>query len=278
MKDSSNTDWSNVDWQSYQQIVAGFHALDENVEVEHEYDYPVNSGGSKEMDVVVWDHSGRYTVTTLIECKFHENPIEQEIVDSLVGVLDNSDADKGVIIAKSGFQQGALDRAEGSGIELWTLRQIQPEIDLEDRLQRVLFNLDVTQPELDVLDMDIRALDEENTGEMQVEFTPRNSMLYTSDREPTGETLIDRLNVLLNSVGEGKHTEMFEDSLVLIEGDFYELNSVSYKVEKPNSRTEFTYDMLDHVDLLFRNELNGSREYVSLSEALDSFLHNVRED
>lgn len=278
MKDSINTDWSNVDWQSYQQIVAGFHALDEDIKVKHEYDYPVNSGGSKEMDVVVWDHSGRYTVTTLIECKFHENPIEQEIVDSLVGVLDNSDADKGVIIAKSGFQQGALDRAEGSGIGLWTLRQIQPEIDLKDRLQRVLFNLDVTQPELDVLDMDIRALDEENTGEMQVEFTPRNSMIYTSDREPTGETLIDRLNVLLNSVEEGERTEMFEDSLVLIEGDFYELNSVDYKVEKLNSRTEFTYDMLDHVDLLFRNELDGSREYVSLSEALDSFLHNVRED
>ena len=278
MSGSSDTNWSSIDWQSYQQIVAGLHALDEEVDVEHEYDYPVNSGGSKEMDVVVWDHSGRYTVTTLIECKFHEAPIEQEIVDSLIGVLDNSDADKGVIIAKNGFQRGALERAEGSGIELWTLRQIQPELDLEDRLQRIDYNVEVTTPRLDVLDMDIRALDEENTGEMQIELTPRNSMIYTSDREPTGETLIERLNGLLNSLAEGEHTETFEDSLLLIEGDFYEVNSVDFRVERSSSRTEFTYDMLNHVDLLFRNELDGSREYVSLSEALDSFLNNVREE
>jgi hypothetical protein len=278
MSNSENADWSNIDWRSYQQIVAGLHALDEDVEVEVEYDYPVNTGGSKAIDVAVWDHSGRYTVTTLIECKFHEDSIEQEVVDSLVGVLDNSDADKGVIIAKNGFQKGALERAEGSGIELWTLRQIQPEIDLENRLQRVEFNLDMTQPQLDVNDIDLRPLDEENEGkEIQAQFTPRNSMIYNSNREPTGETLLERLNVLLNSVPEGEHVEEFEDSLMLVEGDFYQLNSVEYRVEKPSHQTEFTYDMLDHVDLLFRNELDGSREYISLSEALDSFLHNVQE-
>jgi len=276
--ETERAEWSNIDWKSYQKLVAGLHALDEDVEVEHEYDYPLNSGGSKEIDVAVWDHSGRYPVTTLIECKFHENPIEQEVVDSLIGVLDHSDANRGVIIAKNGFQEGAIERAEGSGIELWTLRQIQPEIDLEDRIQRISTNINLTQRQLDVLDMDLRALDEENAGDMQVQFTPRNSMIYTSDREPTGETLIDRLNNRLNSVEEGVHSEAFEDSMVLIDGDFYELHSIEYRVDMPNFQTDFTYDLLDHVDLLFRNELNGSQEYISLEETLDSFMENVRDD
>ncbi|MFC7232955.1 restriction endonuclease [Saliphagus sp. GCM10025308] len=111
MSNEGQTGWDDIDWKTYQKISAGLHALDsEDVEVEHEHDYELNSGGSKEIDVVVWDHSGRYTTTTLIECKFYSEPVEQEIVDSLIGVLDHSDANRGVVIAKSGFQQGAIDR------------------------------------------------------------------------------------------------------------------------------------------------------------------------
>jgi hypothetical protein len=276
MVDPEKTEWSNLDWKSYQKIVAGLHALGEDVEVEHEYDYPVHSGGTKEMDVVVWDRRGRYTVTTLIECKFHSEPIEQEVVDSLVGVLDNSDADKGVVVSKNGFQSGAKERAEGSGIELWTLRQIIPDIDLEDRIRRVNMDLTVNQPRIEVLDMDIRAVEEEQEGrEIDAIFTPQNSMIYTLNKEPTGETLLDRLNQRLNSVPEGEHTEEFEDSLLLVQGEFYQLASVDYQVTHSSGTIEYTTDLLDDADLTLKDELGDTREFVSLTEALRTFIEEV---
>jgi len=276
MVDPEKTEWSNLDWKSYQKIVAGLHALGEDVEVEHEYDYPVHSGGTKEMDVVVWDRRGRYTVTTLIECKFHSEPIEQEVVDSLVGVLDNSDADKGVVVSKNGFQSGAKERAEGSGIELWTLRQIIPDIDLEDRIRRVNMDLTVNQPRIEVLDMDMRAVEEEQEGrEIDATFTPQNSMIYTLDREPTGETLLDWLNQRLNSVPEGEHTEEFEDSLLLIQGEFYQLVSVDYQVTYSSGTIEYTTDLLDDADLTLKDELGDTHEFVSLTEALRTFIEEV---
>lgn len=279
MCESDREGWSNPEWLSYQQLVAGLHALDEEVEVEHEYEYNLNSGGVKKVDVVVWDHSDRYEETTLIECKFRDDPIEQEVVDSLIGVLNNSDANRGVIVAKSGFQSGAIERAEGTGIELWKLRFIRPEEDLEDLIQRVNYNIEVTEPQLEVVNMDLGAVDEAQVGrELQVTFTPENSSIYSTDREPTGETLLDRLTERINNVDEGEHTESFEDALVLIQGEFYELRSVQYRIEMHSSRTEFTYDLLDEVDLLFRNELTGTQEFVSLPEAFESFHRNVADD
>jgi hypothetical protein len=228
------------------------------------------------MDVVVWDRRGRYTVTTLIECKFHSEPIEQEVVDSLVGVLDNSDADKGVVVSKNGFQSGAKERAEGSGIELWTLRQIIPDIELEDRIRRVNMDLTVNQPRIEVLDMDMRAVEEEQEGrEIDATFTPQNSMIYTLDREPTGETLLDRLNQRLNSVPEGEHTEEFEDSLLLIQGEFYQLASVDYQVTYSSGTIEYTTDLLDDADLTLKDELGDTHEFVSLTEALRTFIEEV---
>lgn len=278
MTDPEKTEWSNLDWKSYQKIVAGLHALDDEVEVEHEYDYPIHSGGTKEMDVVVWNRQGRYTVTTLIECKFQGEPVEQEIVDSLVGVLNNSDADKGVIVSKNGFQSGAKERAEGSGIELWTLRQIMPDIDLEDRIRRVNLDVTVNQPRLEVLDMDVRAVEEEQKGrELEATFTPQNSMIYTLDREPTGETLLDRLNQRLNSVDEGDYTEEFENSLLLIQGDFYQLMSVDFRVTYSSGTIEYTTDLLDDADLTLKDELGDTHEFVSLTEALRTFIEEVED-
>lgn len=274
--DPEKTEWSNIDWKSYQKIIAGIHALDRNVEVKDEYDYPVHSGGTKEVDVVVWDSRERYTVTTLIECKFHSGSIEQEVVDSLVGVLNNSDADKGVVISKNGFQSGAKERAEGSGVELWTLRQINPEIDLENRIRQVNTNLTVNQPKVEVLDMDVRALEEKQKGrEINATFTPQNSTIYTSNKEPTGETLLDRLNRQAYSTEKGEYTEKFENSLLLIQGEFYELSSIEYRVTHTSETIEHTTDLLDNADLSLKDELGDTHDFVSLTEALRTFVEEV---
>lgn len=278
---TSTEDLDDLNWRTYQKIVAGLHA-DEETRVETEYEYPIPGSGAKEVDVVVWDESDYYEYTVLIECKFHDNPLPQSVVDSVNGYFQRSDADKAVIVSRSGFQSGAIERAEGTGVELLTLRQLVPGTDLPvDALQYANINLEITNRELNVLDMDVEGLDDDaetEREEVEVVFDQVNSQLFTTDRELLGETLIGRMNELKRIKEAGDHTEEFDDTALLIDGDFYELHSVEYQITESASTTEFTVDMLDDVDLYYRNELTGDEEYRSLSDALDAFQAHVGEE
>ncbi|MDL0130923.1 restriction endonuclease [Halobacterium salinarum] len=277
----SAEDFDDIDWRTYQKIVAGLHA-DEETRVETEYEYPIPGSGTKEIDVVVWEESDYYDYTLLIECKFHDNPLSQSVVDSVNGYFQPSDADKAVIVSKSGFQSGAIERAEGTGVELLTLRQLVPGTDLPvDVLRYLDINLEITNRELDVLDMDVEGLDdnpETEREEVEVVFDQVNSQLFTTDRELLGETLIGRMNELKRTKKVGEHTQEFDDIALLINGDFYELNSVEFQITESESTTEFTVDMLDDVDLYYRNELTGDEEYRSLSDALEGFQAQVENE
>lgn len=276
---SSVEDLDSLDWRTYQKIVAGLHG-DEETRVETEYEYPIPGSGTKEVDVVVWDESDHYEYTVLIECKFHDNPLSQSVVDSVNGYFQRSDADKAVIVSRSGFQSGAIERAEGTGVELLTLRQLVPGTDLPvDTLRYANINLEITNRELDVLDMEVERLDDDSETEheeVEVVFDQINSQLFTTDRELLGETLIGRMNEFKRTKGAGEHIEEFDDTALLINGDFYELHSVEYQITESESTTEFTVDMLDDVDLYYKNELTGNEEYRSLSSALDTFQEYVR--
>jgi hypothetical protein len=221
----SAEDFDDIDWRTYQKIVAGLHA-DEETRVETEYEYPIPGSGTKEIDVVVWEESDYYDYTLLIECKFHDNPLSQSVVDSVNGYFQPSDADKAVIVSKSGFQSGAIERAEGTGVELLTLRQLVPGTDLPvDVLRYLDINLEITNRELDVLDMDVEGLDdnpETEREEVEVVFDQVNSQLFTTDRELLGETLIGRMNELKRTKKVGEHTQEFDDIALLINGDFYD--------------------------------------------------------
>ena len=271
----------DLDWRTYQKIVAGLHA-DEETRVETEYEYPIPGSGTKEIDVVVWDESDYYDYTVLIECKFHDSSLPQSVVDSVNGYFQRSDADKAVIVSRSGFQSGAIKRAEGTGVELLTLQQLVPGTDLPvDALRYANVNLEVTNRGLDVLDMDIERLDahpEDEREEVEVVFNEVNSQLFTTGREFLGETLISRMNELKRTKEIGEHTEEFDDIVLLIDQDFYELNCVEYQITESASTTEFTVDMLDDVDIYYKNELTGDKEYRSLSDALDSFWVHVEEE
>lgn len=278
---SDEEEWTDLDWRTYQKLVAGLHA-DEETRVETEYDYPIPGSGTKEVDVVVWDRSDHYEYTVLIECKFHGDPLSQSVVDSVNGYFQRSDADKAVIVSKSGFQSGAIERAEGTGVELLTVRRFIPGTDIPaDALRYADVGLNIADRDLEVVDMDIEGLDDDEDverEEVEVEFNRTNSHLYTTDRRPTGGTLLDRLTELKRSKEIGEHTEEFNDTALLIRGDFYQLHSVDYRITESTSNTEFTIDLFEDVDLLYRDELTGDEEYVDISDALEAFREHVEDD
>ena len=274
------TNWSDLDWRSYQKLVAGLHA-DENTEVETEYEYPIYGGGTKEVDVVVWDSSDQYEYTVLIECKFTSKPVSKSIVDSVNGYFQNSDADKAVIVSKSGFQSGAIERARGTGVELLTLHEFIPGTDLPvDALRYMNFNLDVINRDVEILSIETESLedpdDKQKIGDHV--FTPINSQFYTISREPLRETLHDRILNLKGSKSVGEHREEFDKIAILIEGEFFQLKSMDYLISEVAAKTEFTVDLFEKVDSLYRNELTGDEEYKSLSDALSAFREHTKEE
>lgn len=185
---SQSSDWALDEWRTYQKIAAGIHAVNDGLRVELEYDYPIHGGGSKEVDVVVWDNSARYEHITLIECKSGGDPVPQKVVDSVNGYLMNSDADKGVIISKTGFQSGAKERAEGTGVELWKLKELVPDDDLRDNeLRYVNMVMRPTYKDVNVTNMDIEFIDDTDDDvepqEIDMTFTRKNAHLYNLDGE-----------------------------------------------------------------------------------------------
>lgn len=277
------SEWDIDKWRIYQKIAAGIHAQKPDARVEIEYPYPINSGGKKEVDIVVWDNSGRYQNTTLIECKDWDAPIGQDVVDSLNGYLKDSDADKGVIIARSGFQSGAKERAEGSGVELWTLKRLVPDEDFAaDEVQRIEINLLPRFRDIDVENIELTPLNESEDRkgkqeEIRYEFTERNSQLYTHDREHRGETLTELLTNWMNHHPVGEHTEKFDNTAILLNGEFFKVHSIDYRIIETQNESNFTVDAAEEFDLLFRNELTGERELIKLEKAVNLFLENIDE-
>lgn len=272
-------DLNGPDWKGYQKIVAGLHA-DENTRVETEHQYPIPGSGEKEIDVVVWDQSNHYEYTVLIECKFHSEPVSQSVVDSVNGYFQPSDADKAVIVSKAGFQSGAIERAQGTGVELLTLRNFNPEIDLkEDAVRYLNLNLDIHRRDIDVLDMDVERLDGDTNGEKQekeIHFNHQNSHLYTTEKEPLNESLVKRLTEYKHSKNTGTHTDEFDDIALLIEGKFFQLNSITYEITESIGGRKYSMDLFSDADLYYKNALTGDEEYESLSDALTAFREHVK--
>ncbi|MFB6187537.1 MAG: restriction endonuclease [Halobacteriaceae archaeon] len=102
-----------LEWRSYEKLVAGISVDIDDVEVEHRYDLELETGGTKEVDVMIWDRRGEETETIMVECRYYDSNLAQDNVDSMVGLLSQSNVDRAIIITKTGFQSGAIERAEG---------------------------------------------------------------------------------------------------------------------------------------------------------------------
>jgi hypothetical protein len=51
-------DPDSVGHELFEKLTAGITTDRDNVVVRHQYDYPLDTGGQKEVDVMIWDNSG----------------------------------------------------------------------------------------------------------------------------------------------------------------------------------------------------------------------------
>lgn len=106
-------------WSSYQEEAAGFFRdlgleAETNVRVE-------GARGVHDVDVLVSFQSAGIKVTWVVECKQWSRPIPKERVLVLAGVMADVGADRGLIVAESGFQAGAVRASTNANITLTSL-------------------------------------------------------------------------------------------------------------------------------------------------------------
>ncbi len=74
--------------------------------------------GEYQIDIkITFDFLGADYIT-LVECKRHKNPIKREVVQVLKDKVERIGAHKGILVATSDFQKGALEYSKIHGIAL----------------------------------------------------------------------------------------------------------------------------------------------------------------
>lgn len=278
-------DWEDVDEDLYEMIVAGLEAREDVVDVEHRYDLPLSQGDSKEVDVAVWTESTRGEVLTIIECKFHENSIEQEVVSEVIRNVGNSAANNAYIISKGGFQEGGISQAEDAGIGLFTLKQLEDD-DAEGYIQNIELTVDVRTPDVRVLGISVSPIDdtpEMSSGIHSRQITNqelREERLWDTDFTMTDRRFADLLQDLSSSRSVGVYQESFDDVLINVDGIFCTIDSLRFEClpEDESTGTEHDIDLFDQYDLVMIDDLadeEDDREFYSLEESLTYFVDEV---
>jgi len=77
-----------------------------------------NSGEQYEIDVYAEYEGELHTDKVVIECKNHKNPLGRDPIMKVKHILQNTPANKGIVVCPSGFTSGAISVASSEGIEL----------------------------------------------------------------------------------------------------------------------------------------------------------------
>jgi hypothetical protein len=116
---------SPQDWKELQSFVSRLFS-----EAGFEVESPkvVNlARGQKEIDVFVIDQETEYRAKILVECKYWNKPVSQEIVHAFRTVMTDCGGNIGYIISKSGFQSGCYDAIKHTNIHLATLEELEQQ-------------------------------------------------------------------------------------------------------------------------------------------------------
>lgn len=80
-----------------------------------------NSGVAREIDILIESKVANYNIKIAIECKDHKNPLNVKVVESIIGLMKDIQANVGVIVSASGFTPAALNVGNDAGLKLYKL-------------------------------------------------------------------------------------------------------------------------------------------------------------
>jgi Restriction endonuclease len=81
--------------------------------------------GKVEVDILATNKNTAIPSTVLIECKYWNKPVPQQVVHGFRAVCDDIGVNFGLIISKTGFQSGAAETSTSTNIQLFDFGKFQ---------------------------------------------------------------------------------------------------------------------------------------------------------
>jgi restriction system protein len=111
-----------TDWAAYQERAADFFrsiGLDARTNVTLE-----GVRTSHDIDVVVRSKHVGFDLLWLVECKYWNTPVSKLHVLALREIVSDLGADRGILLAESGYQRGALEAANLTNVQLTSIAEL----------------------------------------------------------------------------------------------------------------------------------------------------------
>ena len=115
------------------QVISNTHP-NNSVEMDIHLESP---DGLRQIDVLIRSEIAGMPILTIIECKDHKRNLDVTFVDALVSKMADVNANKGVLVARKGFSNGALKKARRLGITMCVAD------DASHKLRKIGFDLPV---------------------------------------------------------------------------------------------------------------------------------------
>ncbi|MDO8305326.1 restriction endonuclease [Herminiimonas sp.] len=124
---------ANTDWRDLEHLVAKIQrTLAPEATVQHNIKVMGRESEiERQIDVLVTQRIGQYTMTIAIDCKDYKSPIDVKGVEEFAGMVQDIGANKGVLVCPAGFTPTAKKRAKKLQMELYR------PVDTDDHKWRV---------------------------------------------------------------------------------------------------------------------------------------------
>lgn len=110
-------------WKDYQEETATYYR---DLGLSAETDALLKGARAQhKMDVVVRGHQPGVEFLWIVECKYWNRSVDKSVVTTLMTIVQDVGADRGIILSKGGFQAGATAQARNTNITLTSLEELR---------------------------------------------------------------------------------------------------------------------------------------------------------
>lgn len=83
--------------------------------------------GPRQIDVLITSQAAGIEIKTIIECKDYKGKVSVGVIDAIHSVIQDVNANKGIVVSSNGFSSKAINKAKRLGISLFTAHEALSE-------------------------------------------------------------------------------------------------------------------------------------------------------